>query len=116
MTMVPPNQKVWAERNYDVEKGLTAGEDRTYTIGAEGAALTSDTTVTIYTEWLDEFGRPLSEELGLDDGEQYGLTCHPVRRCPFHRHSLIPRTRAVPNFFMMGVWDNRRKITKPYHI
>jgi hypothetical protein len=74
MTMVPPNLKVWAERNYDVEQGLTEGEERTYTIGAEGAALTSDTTVTIYTEWLDEFGRPLPEELGLDDGEQYGLT------------------------------------------
>ncbi|KGJ86800.1 hypothetical protein [Colwellia psychrerythraea] len=70
----PPNLKIWAERKYDVEKGLTKGEERTYTIGTEGAALTSDTTITIYTEWLDEYGNPLPEELGLDDGEQYGFT------------------------------------------
>jgi len=70
----PPNLKVWAERNYDVEQGLTQGENRNYTIGAEGAALTSDKTITIYTQWLDEYGRPLPEELGLDNGEQYGFT------------------------------------------
>ena len=70
----PPNLKIWAERKYDVEKGLTQGEERTYTIGSEGAALTSDKTITIYTEWLDEYGNPLPEELGLDNGEQYGFT------------------------------------------
>ncbi|RHW74803.1 Ig-like domain-containing protein [Colwellia sp. RSH04] len=70
----PPNLKIWAERKYDVEQGLTKGEERLYTIGSEGAALTSDTTVTIYTEWLDEYGNPLPEELGLDNGEQYGFT------------------------------------------
>lgn len=74
MTMRPPNLKVWAERKYDVEKGLTAGEERNYTIGSEGAALTSDTTVTIYTEWLDEYGGALPDGLGVDHGEQYGLT------------------------------------------
>ena len=70
----PPNLKIWAERNYDVVQGLTQGETRQYTIGSEGAALTSDTTISIYTEWLDEYGRPLPDELGLDNGEEYGLT------------------------------------------
>lgn len=70
----PPNLKVWAERKYNVEQGLTKGDEKTYTIGAEGAALTSDTTITIFTEWLDEYGKPLPEELGLDSGEQYGFT------------------------------------------
>ncbi len=41
----PPNLKVWAERKYNVEQGLTKGDEKTYTIGAEGAALTSDTTI-----------------------------------------------------------------------
>ncbi len=74
ITMVPPNLKIWAERTYDVEHGLTAGEEREYVIGSEGAALTSDAKIVIYTEWLDENGNPLPAELGLDDGEQYGLT------------------------------------------
>jgi len=74
ITLRPPNLKVWAERKYDVEHGLTKGDEKTYTIGTEGAALTSDTTITIYTEWLDEYGSPLPDELGLDNGEQYGFT------------------------------------------
>jgi hypothetical protein len=74
LVLSPPNLKIWAERKYNVESGLTKGEERNYTIGAEGAALTSDTTITIYTEWLDESGNPLPEELGLDNGEQYGFT------------------------------------------
>ncbi len=74
ITLVPPNLKVWAERDYTVEHGLTQGDERSYTIGNEGAALTSDTTVRIFTEWLDEEGFPLPDELGLDDGAQYGLT------------------------------------------
>ena len=74
IVMRPPNLKIWAERTYEVEKGLTAGEDRTYTIGSEGAALTSDKTITIFTQWLDAQGKPLPDELGLDNGEQYGLT------------------------------------------
>lgn len=72
--MRPPNLKVWAERNYEIEHGLTQGEERTYTISSEGAGLTSDKTITVYTEWLDHDGRPLPDELGLDNGEQYGLT------------------------------------------
>ncbi|RBP48517.1 polymorphic toxin-type HINT domain-containing protein [Arenicella xantha] len=74
ITLMPPNLKVWAERKFEVEAGLTAGEERQNTIGNEGGALNSDTTVTIFTEWLDESGRPLPDELGLDDGAQYGLT------------------------------------------
>jgi hypothetical protein len=74
MTLMPPNLKVWAERSYDVDDGLTQGEDRHYLIGAEGAALTSDTYIRVYTEWLDEEGRALPEDLGKDNGEQYGLT------------------------------------------
>ncbi|MFT6221873.1 MAG: hypothetical protein ACJA0C_001281, partial [Candidatus Endobugula sp.] len=74
ITLTPPNLKIWAERNYDIKQGLTAGDSRTNTIGSEGAALTSDTTVIIYTEWLDELGQPLPDELGLDNGQQYGLT------------------------------------------
>jgi hypothetical protein len=74
ITMVPPNLKIWAERGYEVDKGLTAGDTRTSLIGAEGAALSDDTTVTIFTEWLDESGRPLPEALGEAGGAQYGLT------------------------------------------
>jgi hypothetical protein len=74
IVLSPPHLKIWAERKYNVEQGITQGEARNYTIGTEGAALTSDTTITIYTEWLDEHGKPLPEELGLDNGEQYGFT------------------------------------------
>ncbi len=72
--LMPPNLKIWAERTYDVDKGLTSGEERRYLIGAEGASQTSDAMVTIYSEWLDQDGRPLPEGLGDDDGKQYGLT------------------------------------------
>lgn len=74
ITMKPPNLKIWAERDYTVEHGYTAGEDRNYTIGNEGAALTSDTTIRIFTEWLDDKGNPLPDELGLADGYNYGFT------------------------------------------
>ncbi|MGS2717281.1 hypothetical protein ACVBE9_03850 [Eionea flava] len=74
ITLYPSNLKVWAERQYDIQQGLTEGSERTYTIGAEGAALTSDTTVTIFTEWVDHEGNPFPEGLAVDNGEQYGLT------------------------------------------
>ena len=54
----PPNLKIWAEREYKVEKGLTKEQDRRYIIGAEGATLTSDTMFKVYTEWLDFDGTP----------------------------------------------------------
>ena len=59
----PPNLKVWAERIYTVEKGLTDGEQREYTIGFEGSGLTTDTMVSIHTQWFDQDGSPLPEEL-----------------------------------------------------
>jgi hypothetical protein len=59
----PPNLKVWAERSSEVEFGLTKGETRDQAIGNEGAGLADDTLITIYTEWLDQDGRPLPEAL-----------------------------------------------------
>jgi Laminin G domain len=76
--MLPPNLKIWAERSYDLEKGILPKDknDRTknYLIGAEGAALAGDKLITVYSEWLDHDGRALPEGLGKDGGEQYGLT------------------------------------------
>lgn len=74
LVMRPPHLRVWAEREYEVEQGLTQGEERQYLVGAEGASLTSDALVTVYTEWLDHDGRPLPEGLGAAEGRQYGLT------------------------------------------
>jgi hypothetical protein len=75
MVLMPPNLKIWAERDYTHENGLEKGkEERNNLIGAEGAALTSDGRVTVYTEWFDEEGRPLPEGLAADNGEQFGLT------------------------------------------
>ena len=74
IAMAPPNLKIWAERVYDVEKGITQGEERNYLIGSEGASLTSDTYIQIYTEWLDRDGSALPDQLNLDNGEQYGLS------------------------------------------
>ena len=74
MVMMPPNLKIWAERTYDVEKGMTEGEERRFLIGSEGASLASDAMIQVFSEWYDHDGRPLPEGLGIDDGEQYGLT------------------------------------------
>jgi hypothetical protein len=58
----PPNLKVWAERKYTPEKGIISKDpndkEKHYLIGQEGAALTTDELVEVYTEWLDEEGRP----------------------------------------------------------
>ena len=70
ITLLPPNLRIWAERNSDSNDG----GDVNSTIGNEGSALTTDNTITVYTEWLDHSGLPLPAELGLDNGEQYGLT------------------------------------------
>jgi len=74
IVMRPPNLKVWASRDLTVEHGLTQGEDRSFTIGTEGAALTSDTTVRILTEWLDHDGSPLPQGLTSDNGSDFGYT------------------------------------------
>ena len=59
----PPNLKVKVERIYQVEAGLTQGEDREYQLGFEGSATTKDTMISIHTQWLDEDGTPLPETL-----------------------------------------------------
>ncbi len=85
LVLRPPNLKIWAERRYAVEYGLTAGEQRRYLLGAEGAGLTSDTVIEVTTEWLAPDGRPLPEGLSMGGGEggnssqfppgsNYGLT------------------------------------------
>src|SRR5690606_23710297 len=69
--MRPPLLKIWAERSYEITQGLTAGEDRRFILGAEGAGLTSDAEISVFTEWLDHEGRPLPEGL---DPHTHGLT------------------------------------------
>ncbi|MCU7892439.1 MAG: hypothetical protein KZQ78_12835 [Candidatus Thiodiazotropha sp. (ex Ustalcina ferruginea)] len=65
LMMGPPNLKVWAERTSQVEHGLTRGDEPEQAIGHEGAGLSDDTLITVYTEWFDRDGRPLPE--GLDE-------------------------------------------------
>jgi hypothetical protein len=73
--MLPPNLKIWAERDYTQQSGLDQGEEeKNNIIGMEGVSLTTDDKITVYTEWLDHDGRALPEDLGKDNGEQYGLT------------------------------------------
>ncbi|GAA5215845.1 hypothetical protein ACFSJ3_10555 [Corallincola platygyrae] len=75
ITLYPPNLKIWAERKYKVEQGLTqSDDDRKYLIGAEGAGLTSDSEIKVFTEWYDHDGSALPAGLSADDGEMYGLT------------------------------------------
>lgn len=69
IAMGPPNLKVWARRSTTVEHGFTAGEAREYAIASEGAGLSSDASIEVYTEWLDHDGTALPE--GLQD---YGFT------------------------------------------
>ncbi|WGP00457.1 hypothetical protein QFX18_10415 [Saccharophagus degradans] len=61
--MGPPNLKIWAERELKVEYGLTKDEDRNYLIGSEGGAETDDVVIKVYTEWLDQDGSALPEQL-----------------------------------------------------
>ena len=63
LVLRPPNLKIKAERTYTVEAGLTKDEERKYLIGAEGSALTSDTTVVISSQWFDQDGSPLPSNL-----------------------------------------------------
>lgn len=64
LAMAPPNLKIWVEREYDIEAGLRKGEVvEDQIISYEGAGLTSDTYLAIYTEWLDHDGKPLPEQL-----------------------------------------------------
>jgi hypothetical protein len=52
----PPNLKIWAERRYNIEAGLTQGEQRDYLISHEGAGEGDDTYIQIFVEWLDQDG------------------------------------------------------------
>ena len=61
--MYPPNLKIRAERKYEVQSGLTAGDERELLIGFEGSGLTSDQYVAIYSEWYDWDGTPLPDDL-----------------------------------------------------
>ena len=73
--LMPPNLKIWAERDYTQENGLEKGKvEKNNIIGAEGASLGSDDKITVYSEWLDQDGTLLPEGLGAVKGEQYGLT------------------------------------------
>ena len=61
--LFPPNLQVQVDRQYQVDKGLTAGQTRNYRVGSEGAALTSDQYVSIHTQWLNHDGTALPSEL-----------------------------------------------------
>jgi len=63
IVMRPPNLNIKAERRFEIESGLTAGEQRESVIGFEGSGLTSDQYITITTEWYDWDGNPLPEDL-----------------------------------------------------
>lgn len=74
MVLMPPNLKIWAERAYTVDDGVTTGQSRKYLMGQEGMSLTSDDTINVFTEWLDRDGKPLPAGLGDDVGKELGLT------------------------------------------
>ena len=57
--MYPPNLRVRVNRQYDVERGATAGEERNYIVGFEGSALNTDDLITVRTEWFAPDGSPL---------------------------------------------------------
>ncbi|MDX1473187.1 MAG: hypothetical protein R3309_03395, partial [Reinekea sp.] len=67
--MRPPNLKIWAERVYDIEAGMTKGEQRRYLIGNEGIGEADDTFIQINVEWYDEDGSALPDALS-----DYGYT------------------------------------------
>jgi len=61
--MFPPNLRVRANRQYEVEYGATAGEERNYIVGFEGSALNTDQLIAIRTEWFAPDGSALPEGL-----------------------------------------------------
>lgn len=72
--LLPPNLKVWAERQSRTELGMTKDEVNRYLVGSEGAGMSTDQFIVIYTEWLDPEGLPLPEELA-----DYGYTARLAR-------------------------------------
>ena len=67
--MRPPNLKIWAERYSEVKHGLTKGDINDYMVGNEGAGLSDDQKIVIYTEFFDQDGYALPEEFA-----EYGFT------------------------------------------
>jgi len=63
LILYPPNMKVEVTRQYEVEYGLTQGEERQYGVGFEGAALHGDQYLSVHTEWLDYDGTQLPSKL-----------------------------------------------------
>ncbi len=72
--LLPPNLKVWAERQSRTELGLTREEVNRYLVGSEGAGMSRDQFIVVYSEWLDPYGRALPEELA-----DYGYTARLAR-------------------------------------
>ena len=63
LVLQPPNLKIKVDRIYNVQAGLTKGDKKQYQIGFEGSALTSDTLISIHSEWFEPDGTPLPETL-----------------------------------------------------
>lgn len=72
--LLPPNLKVWAERQSKTGLGMTKDEINRYLVGSEGAGMSDDQFIVIYSEWLDPEGLPLPEELA-----DYGYTARLAR-------------------------------------
>lgn len=57
--MMPPNIKVWAERKRKSQLDMSDEAIQQNLIGNEGAGMSNDDFIVIYTEWLDQDGDPL---------------------------------------------------------
>lgn len=61
-----PNLKVKAERAYEIDSGLSKtqqGDEPINIIGFEGSGLVSDKWIRLTTEWMDQDGTPLPNDL-----------------------------------------------------
>ncbi|MCE2572818.1 hypothetical protein [Motilimonas eburnea] len=59
LKMTRPNLKVWSTRKTRQELGLNQGQIDEYLIGNEGAGLTQDMFLALYTEWTNQDGSPI---------------------------------------------------------
>lgn len=64
LKMTRPNLKVWSTRKTRQELGLNQGQIDEYLIGNEGAGLTQDMFLALYTEWTNQDGSPIPAVLG----------------------------------------------------
>src|SRR5690554_1183265 len=69
----PPNLKIWVERNYEITAGLRKGDSADHIIGYEGAAMSDDQSIIIYTDWRKPDGSVLPV---MENGNEadYGYT------------------------------------------